>query len=131
MNDELTTDEQKTLEKLYESVAHRIVQGESKSSVITDLIAQGWDSESALELINNIEETVEEYEQPPEEWKRAKSRRYIAPMLIGAIFLAAGIAFFVIGIISPEFEYILPIGLLVFSAINFFWGFGMWSKYRK
>ena len=131
MNEELGTDEQKTLEKLYESVAYRIVHGESKGSIVSDLMAQGWDSESALELINNVEETVEEYVQPPKEWKQTKTRRYIAPILIGAVCLAAGITFFVIGIISPEYKYILPIGLLVFGAINFFWGFGMWSKYRK
>ena len=131
MSEELTNEEQKTLDKLYESVAHRIVQDESKSIIIADLVRQGWSEEAAVELVNNIEETIEEYEKPPEEWKRNKARKYMGVMLVGFLLLVAGIALLVFGFISPEIEFILPIGLLVVGFINFFWALSGWLKYRK
>ena len=131
MNEESTNDEQKALEKLYESVAHRIVQDESKSIIIADLVKQGWSEEAAVELVNNIEETVEEYEEPSEEWKRNKARKYMGTMLVGFLLLVAGIALLVFGFISPEFKFILPIGFLVAGFTSFFWGLSGWLKYRK
>jgi len=131
VNEKLTTAEQKELEKLYASVAHRILQGENKDTIFADLVRQGWSEESAKELIDNVEGTIEEYEEPSEEWKRKKARLYLWPMSIGAIFLIASISLFIYGIISPEFEYILPIGLFVVGALNFFSAFPMWLKYRK
>ena len=131
MNEQLTTAEQKELEKLYASVAHRILQGENKGTIFADLVRQGWSEESAKELIDNIEETIEEYEKPSEEWKRKKARQYVWPMSIGIIFLVASISLFIYGIVSPEWEFILPIGLFVVGALNFFWAFPIWLKYRK
>ena len=131
MNEKTTTAEQKELEKLYASVAHRILQGENKSTIFADLARQGWSEESAKELIDNVEGTIEEYEEPSEEWKRKKARRYLWSMLIGAVFLIASISLFIYGIISPEFEYILPIGLFVVGALTFFSALPMWLKYRK
>jgi len=54
MNEELKTDEQKTLEQLYDSVAQRIVRGERTITIITDIRAQGWDLDSALELVITV-----------------------------------------------------------------------------
>jgi hypothetical protein len=126
MNDELTINEKETLEALYKSVANRIVHGESTSSIISDLLAQGWSSESALELVNNIEENIEEYEPPPEEWKLKKARKFRGIMLSGLGVLIVGVCI----LIFTGFS-LIPIGILIVGAINFFWGYGMWSKYRK
>ena len=131
MHEGLTTNEQEALEKLYKSVAHRIVQNENKSSIITDLVEQGWSEESAVELISNIEETIEEYVEPPKNWRQTKARRYMWVMLFGFVLLIAGIGFLVLGFVSPEYEYILPIGMLVVGFANFFWAFPKWLKYRK
>jgi len=131
MHEGLTTNEQEALEKLYKSVAYRIVQNESKGSIIADLVKQGWSEESAVELVNNIEETVEEYTEPPKKWKQAKARQYMWGTFVGLLFLITGIGFLIYGFISPEYVYILPIGLLVVGVLFFFGAFPKWLKYRK
>jgi len=130
MSEELKKEEQETLNKLYESVAHRIAQDESMSIIVADLVKQGWSVEAAVELVNNVEETIEEYEEPSEEWKRNRAIKYVAPMVVGFLLLVAGIVLFVYGFVSPEFEFILPIGLLVVGLINFSWGLTGWLKHR-
>ena len=130
MSEELTNEEQKTLNKLYESVAHRIVQDESMSIIVADLVKQGWSEEAAVELVNNIEDTIEEYEEPSEEWKRSRARKYVVPTVVGFLLLVAGIVLLVYGFVSPEYEFILPIGLLVVGLINFSWGLTGWLKHR-
>ena len=131
MNEGLTTNEQKALEKLYKSVAHRIVQDEDRGNIVADLVKQGWSEESAVELVDNVEETIEEYEEPPKKWRQTKARRYMWGMFVGLLFLIAGIGFLVLGFVAPEYEYILPIGLLVTGALFFFGAFPKWLKYRK
>lgn len=131
MNEEMTINEKLALERLYKSVAHRIASGDSKEIIIADLVKEGWNTESAIELFDNIEETIEDYEEHSEEWKRKKARQYILPMLMGALFLIGGIAIFVYSLISPEFEYILPIGLMAFGFITFFYALSKWLRFKK
>jgi len=130
MSEELTNAEQKTLNKLYESVAYRIVQDESMSIIVADLVKQGWSEEAAVELVNNIEETIGEYEEPPEEWKRSRARKYVGAMVVGFLLLVAGIAILVYGFVSPEWEFILPIGFLVGGFVTSCCALAGWLKYR-
>ena len=128
---EVTEIEQNALKKLYKSVAYRIVQNEPKSGIITDLMQQGWNQESATELVDNVEDTIEEYLEPPKEWKQKKAKKYIPAMLLGFLSLTSGIVLFIYGLISPEYIYILPIGLLITGLLLFSYGLFGWLRYRK
>ena len=126
MEDQLIADKQKELEALYASVAHRILRGENKDMILADLIDRGWDEESARELMDNVEDTIEEYEEPSKEWKRNKVRKYKNLTALGSALLATGaIMQFFVGF------SLLSIGLLIAGFINFVSGLSMWMRYKK
>jgi len=123
--------EQNDLKILYKSVAYRIVQNEPKSSIITDLMQQGWNQEPATELVDNVEDTIEQYLEPSKDWKQKKVKNYIPTMLLGFLSLTSGIVLFIYGLISPEYTYILPIGLLIIGLLLFPYGLFGWLRYKK
>ncbi len=123
--------EQNDLNLLYKSVAYRIAQNEPKSSIITDLMQQGWNQESATELVGNVEDTIEQYLEPPKTWKQEKVKKYIPAMLLGFLALTSAIVLFIYGLISPEYTFILPIGLLIIGLLLFPYGLFGWLRYRK
>ena len=124
MEDQLTIEKQKELEKLYASVAHRILQDENKGIILADLVGKGWSEESAKELIDNVEDTIEEYEEPSKEWKQKKVRKYKGLTILGsALLITAALAFVFWGYIY--------IGLLAAGFIVFVSGLSMWIRYKK
>jgi len=123
--------EQNDLNILYKSIAYRIVRNEPKSSIIADLMQQGWNQESATELVGNVEDTIEQYLEPPKDWKQEKVKKYIPAMVLGFLALTSGIVLFIYGLISPEYTYILPIGLLIIGLLLFPYGLFGWLRYRK
>ncbi len=111
--DNLTQDEQKVLQDLYQYVVEQLFHLERNSQdVKADLVAKGLDAETADIIIQNVKEQI----------VKAKKEQASKDILYGALWCIGGIAVTALTYSGGGGRYVVAWGAILFGGIQFFKG---------
>ncbi|MFA5308045.1 MAG: hypothetical protein WC370_00985 [Dehalococcoidales bacterium] len=132
MSDNLTADEEKTLEQVTTYIARELSEGKSKEQIVKDLITKGWPRDDALKFVEPTELLLKEYKKSPEGRQTlvTAAKRHI---IYGLLWLAGGmtVTYLTYATAGTDITYVLAIGAYLWGLIEFIRGLADWLKYKN
>jgi hypothetical protein len=110
---ELTDEERVGILQLYAYIESQLCGGKREDKVVKELIKLGVDEDSAMVMVSNRQEAIEEYKRTPD-GKRQISSTYRKHMISGLLWFSGGVI-----ITLATYASDIGFGLIFFGAIIF------------